>query len=413
MKQALKYILVLISIVSFTDLLLAQPNNWVKKNSFDGTKRERNVGITIGGHAYAGFGHDSGTVVLNDWWEYDPGSDSWTQKASLPGSGRRDAVGFSIGTKGYVGTGDNSNNAQFGVPLPDFWEYNAVTNTWSVKAAYPGGFSGGVYYATGFAINGKGYICGGKQGPSNYLNELWEYNPAVNNWTNKAPFPGGPRYGLSSFVCGNLAYVGLGVDYNVLRRDFWKYNPALNQWTQANNFPGSPRYSASGFGIGQDGFIVFGTDGGYKAELWEYSSTYNFWLQRCDVPAEPRRSGIAFTLGGKGYAGTGLSLLGSKRDMYEYTPLPPLGLNDLELTQVDLKLFPNPMINSSELQIESQRSLGDITLKIFDVSGKLSRSEKIIGNSITIERLDLNSGIYFISIVNEKEILGSTKLFIQ
>src|SRR5258708_1206293 len=102
----------LLAIFGCSDLAYSQANNWVKKNSFDGTKCEREIGITIGGHGYIGCGHDSGTVVLNDWWEYDPATDSWTQKANLPGSGRRDGVGFSIGTKGYVGTGDNSSNAQ-------------------------------------------------------------------------------------------------------------------------------------------------------------------------------------------------------------------------------------------------------------------------------------------------------------
>ena len=44
-------------------------------------------------------------IVTNDFWEYDPSTNTWTQKADFGGTARNWAVGFSIGNKGYIGTG--------------------------------------------------------------------------------------------------------------------------------------------------------------------------------------------------------------------------------------------------------------------------------------------------------------------
>ena len=70
----------------------------------------------------------------NDFWEYDPATDTWTQKANFGGGARTGAVGFSIGTKGYVGTGIDAND----LLRKDFWEYDPVTNKWTRKANFGG-----------------------------------------------------------------------------------------------------------------------------------------------------------------------------------------------------------------------------------------------------------------------------------
>jgi N-acetylneuraminic acid mutarotase len=393
--------------------LHAQANNWVKKSGFAGTKRERAVGIAIGMRAYVGFGHDSGIVTRSDWWEYDPGSDSWSQKASMPGGGRRDAVGFAIGTKGYVGTGDNSNDAQLGTPLSDFWMYDPALNTWTPRAPYPGAGGAGIYYAAAFTCsNGRGYVCGGKNGPNQYWNQLWEYNPATDTWAQRAPFPGGPRYSMSAFAVGNTGYVGLGVDFNILRQDMWKYNATTNQWVQVANFPGSARYSASAFSLGPEGFIVCGNDGGYKDDLWEYSTLYNVWAQRSDLGGDPRRSAVAFSIANKGFCGTGLAVVGSKRDMYEYTPLPPMGLEDIR-EMAGFNLFPNPMSSSAQLVIRSGLYLQDAAVYIYDTSGKLHRKLPFSGTSCTLYRESLEAGIYFVSVADANGLLSTSKMIIQ
>ena len=63
---------------------------------------------------------------LNDFWEYNPSTNTWTKKADFGGVGRVAAVGFSIGSKGYLGTGQtNDYLAELSEEtLKVFWEYN-------------------------------------------------------------------------------------------------------------------------------------------------------------------------------------------------------------------------------------------------------------------------------------------------
>ena len=155
-----------------------------------------------------------------------------------------------------------------------------------------------------------------------------------------------------------------------------------------------------------------GTDGGYKGDLYEYSSTYNVWAQRCDFPGDPRRSGVGFSIGSKGFCGTGLSVAGSKRDLYEYTPMAPIGFEDLK-KMAEFILYPNPMQVSSTIKVISGTSFTDMTMKLFDLNGKLLREQKFSGSELEIGRDDLVPGIYFVSLSCSTGALSSSKLIIE
>lgn len=78
------------------------------------------MGFAIGTKGYLGTGYDGG--FKNDFWEYDPSTDSWLQKEDIGFFGRTSAVGFSIGNnKGYIGAGLRPGT------LRDFWEYSPCT----------------------------------------------------------------------------------------------------------------------------------------------------------------------------------------------------------------------------------------------------------------------------------------------
>lgn len=214
MTIEMKYIqkLILLSLaISFTGLLFAQgENTWTRKSNFGGLKREKAIAFSIEAYGYVGCGVDTAELVHNDLWQYDPSLDTWTQKATMPGSERRDAVAFAAAGKGYVGTGFSHDDGDLGIKLKDFWRYNPADNTWEGIADYPGGGDTGIYQATSFAVNNRGYVACGKIGSNAYIAELWQYNPETESWTERTPFPGGERYQLSSFVIQNKAFVGLG-----------------------------------------------------------------------------------------------------------------------------------------------------------------------------------------------------------
>jgi len=242
----------------------------------------------------------------------------WTRKADVDVDGRLSAVGFSIGNKGYIGTGYHNSTHD-----NDFWEYDPAVNIWTQKADYPTPVDvpDGLHDAVGFSIASKGYIGTGFRGsPSD---DLYEYDPALNTWTRKAELGGGKRTGAVGFSIGNKGYIGTGFAYY---KDFWEYDPALNTWTQKADFGGGERDQAVGFSIGNKGYIGTGLYGpSHYKDFWEYNPALNTWTQKADFGGGERCSAVGFSIGNKGYIGTGKYIYTSTssthyKDFWEYDP---------------------------------------------------------------------------------------------
>lgn len=405
MKYSLWLFVFLFSLPMFSQT----ENFWTKKADFGGMKRERSVAMSIGNYGYLGMGIDTNESVKNDWWQYDPLSDTWTQKANLPASVRRNAIGFCIGSKGYVGTGIDSAEAFNGTRLKDFWEYNPVTNTWTAKADYPGGGGNGVYFATAFALDNKGFVVCGKIGADSYIDDVWEYKPLIDTWLQLADFPGGQRYQLSSFVVGIKAFVGIGADYNTYLDDIWEYNPGNGAWTRMNDFPGGHRGSASTFTLGERGFICLGTDGGLKTDLWEYNPYTDLWTARASYGGSARKSAGAFTLYGKAYVGTGDGYSGKKASMYEYTPVLILGVDDYSASSVNV--WPNPATDF--LMIDHLPS-GTVVQLVNILGETLNTFNATDNNQVAINCGEFPRGVYMIMLNNESgENMSCQKIVLQ
>ncbi len=379
-----------IAVLLLGGLTLAQgANDWTKKSDFAGLKRERAVAFSINDLGYVGTGVDTAEIVHNDFWQYDPVLDTWAQVADLPGSVRRNAVAFAINDKGYVGTGMDSVVASVpgAATLADFWEYDPSLNSWTQKANYPGGFGFGVYFATGFSIASKGYICCGKLGPNNYIDQLWEYKPETDQWSQLPAFPGGVRYQLSSFTIGYSAYVGLGTDQDAYRKDIWEFSAATNQWTEKSDLPANQRSAASTFSLGQRGYVCLGANGGLLDDLWEYNPFTDSWSIRASYGGSPRKGAFAFTANGRAYVGTGKGYSGKKASVHEYNPPAVIGINELE---EDLSFYPNP---ANEFIHIKSKSNSIETISIYSNKGTLVYQSDY---STTINTDKLKAGIYFV-----------------
>jgi len=403
MQVTVKNFLLLACVVLFGLNTDAQTENyWTQKSNFGGLKRERAISFTAVGLAYVGLGVDTAETVKSDLWSYDPIADSWTQKANMPGVPRRNAFAFSVNDKGYVGTGYSQAESILGVELSDFWEYSPTTNTWVQKASYP--FA--IYFSTAFSINGKGYVCGGKIGPSSYTSSLYEYNPVADAWTPRASFPGGVRYQLCSFVIDNSAYIGLGTDEDLYRKDFWEYKPALDQWIQKADLPASERGNTHTFTLGSRGFVCMGTNGGYLDDLWEYNPFSDSWSVRATYGGSKRKGGVGFALNGRGYVGIGKGFDGKKDSFYEYTPGAWVGMEENELAQFEV--YPNPAqdlvhVNTSSTSID--------LLEICTLQGAIVLTSEM-ATSLNIQGLE--TGVYFLLAKNANgEVIGNEKLIVR
>lgn len=92
--------------------------------------------MTVDSKGYFGTGYDR-VNRLNDFWEYDPATNTWTQKADFPGTARYGAVAFGVSGKAYIGCGDDGNY------LKDFYAFNPSSNSWQQIVSI-GGLNAGV-----------------------------------------------------------------------------------------------------------------------------------------------------------------------------------------------------------------------------------------------------------------------------
>ena len=65
----------------------------------------------------------------------------------------------------------------------------------------------------------------------------------LGNWKIRSEFNGVARSEAVSFVIGDSAFIGTGYDGTNRLSDMWEYQPAQNNWVQKADFPGVPRQS--------------------------------------------------------------------------------------------------------------------------------------------------------------------------
>ena len=246
-------------------------NYWTQKADFPGTPRNGAIGMGIDGKGYIGTGYD-GDNKLNDFWEYNPETNSWTQKADFAGSARYGAVCFTVDDKGYVGCGYDDNH------LKDFYEYSPAKNEWTKIISIGGSKRRD---ATAFSVNGKGYVVSGIDNGT-YLGDLWEYDPATSVWTEKRKitdytdedyddeYTSIARINGVAFNVNGKVYLACGSKGSILN-NVWEYDPISDLWTEKTAFEGAARTEAVGFGIGSTGYITTGRSSSYYFDdIWSF-----------------------------------------------------------------------------------------------------------------------------------------------
>ena len=183
---------------------------WHIKSTFPGQPRLQASSLSFGQIGYCGGGRNL-QESLKDWYKFDFLQNSWSRISDFPDE-RHECVSFAINGKGYVGLGTNGQGTYF----DDFYVYNPLTDTWSPVAVFPGNIS---TYATAFEINGKGYVCTGLDNSNNLSSEFWSYDPSNNSWTQLSDFPFPKIKGSSSFTVGNCGYIVTGIDENNVRKN--------------------------------------------------------------------------------------------------------------------------------------------------------------------------------------------------
>ena len=240
-------------------------NTWTQKADFGGGQRYHAVGESFGNKAYVGTGRAPGGILMTDWWEFDPIANSWTLKAAFPGVQRRGAVTFIIDDYIFVGTGQ--------VPTGytnDFFAYDVINDQWlGGVAPFPGSARTS---AASFTIDNKGYV--GTGGVGCGTTDFYEYKLVTNQWIQRANVGTLIRQEAAGFSVNGLGYIAAGDNCSSGEnyQDVWEYDPTLDTWTQIDDFGGSARRYLDAFVIGNRAFCGLGTSGVNYSDLWEFDA---------------------------------------------------------------------------------------------------------------------------------------------
>ena len=104
----------------------------------------------------------------------------------------------------------------------------AFGQTWNTQANIPEG----KHHPITFALNGKGYSLTGTDSTGQPTDGVFEYDPVTNAWSVLPDFPGLARsYGIGTTANGK-AYFGFGATNSSYLKDFWSYDPTSGTYTQ-------------------------------------------------------------------------------------------------------------------------------------------------------------------------------------
>ena len=173
------------------------------------------------------------------------------------------------------------------------FEFDPAINKWSEKSRFPGVRR---FITAGFVVNDQIYIFGGSaNGP---LTDLWQYTPATDKWVEKARFPGTSVLFPAMFNFGTKVYVWGGYFPQALViNDFWEYDVVNDRWNEIPTNEDIPaRFRSVNFTIGNKGYILGGTTMGYDAfgqieygmtDSWEFDFYTKKWLRISDYYGQP------------------------------------------------------------------------------------------------------------------------------
>ena len=207
-----------------------------------------------------------------------------------------------------IGLGVFTGNQSFAQRVPGTWEEKASMGI-------------GRFWAFSFAIKDKVYGGTGRPGFSalNPLSDFWEYDPAIDVWSQKADFPAGKRESAVGFSANDRGFAGFGTPFIQFSKDLYEFLPESNLWVSKANVPGVGFSHSAGFVI--DSIFYIGPENGTN-QVYAYNINSDVWDTVAMFPGADRRGQVGFSVLGKGYIGMGAGVFsGVFGDFWSYDPV--------------------------------------------------------------------------------------------
>ena len=326
----------------------------------------------------------SDTGVRDDFYEYNPNTDSWTALYPFPGGARSFAIGDTWDGKAYFGFGYNGTAF-----LNDLWVFDPTNMNWTALAPCP--CSARAHPAL-VAHNGKVFVGLGSSATGN-MKDWWEYDISLNTWSQKSDLPSLKRHHPYQFGINNKIYTGLGHGSGIFN-NWFSYDITNETWTEMMSLPGEGRVAGTQFSYEGIGYVLSGDGDDHNSmetgEFWAYNPNLNNWEQLPAHPGSSRWAPASFIINGEVYIINGTSFSEYVSDVYKFNL--DESLSQLDLSDSNISIYPNPAINYITLKgVENQ----NFKTTIFDYNGRLIKS---VLNNPVINIQSLSPGIYMVEI---------------
>ena len=235
---------------------------------------------------YSQAGEYSGTIIIES-----NGGDKeisvsmnitiWVKKEDMP-TARSSHIGATVNGKiyaigGYLGPSFGyENNVE---------EYDPATDTWTNK--YPLPSSQGEFSPDGCVVNGKIYAIGGFTMPNTTFNTVYVYDPATDTWTTKSPMPTA-RWGHCPVVVNGKIYVIGGATGWPIKKYYETievYNPSTDTWTTEGTILPTPRWLFSCSVVNGKIYAIGGIQTASAfSTVEEYNPATDTWTTKAPMP---------------------------------------------------------------------------------------------------------------------------------
>lgn len=183
--------------------------------------------------------------------------------------------------------------------------------------------------ATAFSCNGKGYIFGGRDEQGVYQNNLFEYDPQTDTWTDLGATPLQARVNAAACAVGDsVVYLGLGYQKGAIYtdsaylNDFWRYRPADQTFERLPDYPCHETDKCVLFYQNGRLYSGLGYQSAHSSRMFVYQIDTQAWSEQSFSSLGRPVAAFATvgaTCGDRYFAGTGFTLK-SVNQWYEYHP---------------------------------------------------------------------------------------------
>jgi len=278
------------------------------------------IGVAaLGGKIYTVGGFIGSTVTANVY-AYDIASGAWAEVMALPIAAHHVNLAVAGGKLYVVGA-----LATFSfTPVNDVYEYDPAQDMWTQKASLPTGFERGAS-AVG-VIDGVIYVAGGS-GAAQSVDQFTSYDPELDTHDTTLPtLPAALNHLVGGGVGGKFYAIG-GRDIGItgIKNTTYEYDPAQNTWTDKSAMPTARGGTAAG--IVDEKIIVVGGEGnaavssGVFPQTEMYDPATDTWTSLSDMRT-PRHGMGAAGDGGVLYvpAGADVQAFGAVDTFEAFTP---------------------------------------------------------------------------------------------